>query len=419
MPGARRVLSLFSGAGGMDIGFEGGFMCLARSVNETVHPDWVASRDASGRMVTVAKTGFETVFANDIRPDAKECWSAYHGTAEPYTVESVVDLVRREEAGKKVFPRGVDVVTGGFPCQAFSLAGKRLGFDDRKGHDGKVMDIDAPSIESRGMLYMWMRSVISITRPKVFVAENVKGLALMEGVKQIIEHDFQEAGEAGYVVVPARILHAADYGVPQNRERIIFFGFDRASLTSEAREALEEGSRTGIVPEGYDPYPGPTHYQGDDPGDGRARFVSCSEALGDLPEPGDSNDPSQQAFSGCRWLSKGQGQTEVPLDGISPTIRSEHHGNIEYRRLSAAHGGKHQAELDAGLPERRLTVRECARIQTFPDDYVFVKGDGTDGRGTSASKAYQLIGNAVPPVLAYNIARRLADRWEAYFGRGA
>ena len=61
-------------------------------------------------------------------------------------------------------------------------------------------------------------------------------------------------------------------------------------------------------------------------------------------------------------------------------------------------------------------MRECARIQTFPDDYVFVKGEGTDGHGVSASKAYQLIVNAVPPILAYNIAMRLSDRWNAYFG---
>lgn len=415
MGDTRKVLSLFSGCGGMDIGFEGGFECLGRSVNRDAHPDWVASDLGDGR-VRLSETDFETVFANDIRPDAKACWEGYNGDGDRYVVRSVVDLVREEREGAKTFPRGVDVVTGGFPCQAFSVSGKRLGFEDRKGHDGKRMEIDAPSIESRGMLYMWMRDVISIVRPKVFVAENVKGLTSLGDAKEVIEHDFREAGEMGYVVIPARVLHAADYGVPQNRERVIFFGFDRASLTPEALSALDAASQTGDVPPEWDPYPVPTHYRSDNPADGRKRFVSCSEALDGLPEPGDATDPSQQAFSRCRWLSKGQGQTEVPLDGISPTIRSEHHGNIEYRRLSADHGGRHADELSSGLPERRLTVRECARIQTFPDDYVFVKGDGTDGLGVSASKAYQLIGNAVPPVLAYNIARRLGELWEPLFG---
>lgn len=412
----RKVLSLFSGCGGMDLGFEGGFDCLSRSINADAHPDWVDANLGNGH-VRVAKTGFVTAFANDIRPDAKRCWEGYLGDGGRYVVQSVVDLVRREREGEEAFPRGIDVVTGGFPCQAFSVAGKRLGFEDRKGHDGKRMEIDAPSIESRGMLYMWMRDVISIVRPKVFVAENVKGLTSLGDAKAVIEHDFREAGDEGYVVVPARILHAADYGVPQNRERVIFIGFDRSSLVPDALAALEHESDTGeILPE-WDPYPVPTHWHGaTDPSDGRMRFVSCSEALDGLPEPDEADDPSQRSYSRCRWLSKGQGQTELPLDGISPTIRSEHHGNIEYRRLSKAHGGRHGEELDAGLPERRLTVRECARIQTFPDDYAFVKEPKDDGPGVSASKAYQLIGNAVPPVLGYNIAMRLADRWGDYFG---
>jgi modification methylase bepI len=68
----KRVLSLFSGCGGMDIGFEGGFRCLKRSINTNIHPDWIAEED--GDWLSVAKTEFETVFANDIRPDAKAAW---------------------------------------------------------------------------------------------------------------------------------------------------------------------------------------------------------------------------------------------------------------------------------------------------------------------------------------------------------
>ena len=71
----RRVLSLFSGCGGMDIGFEGGFTCMKRSINTVLHPDWV--QEDIGYWVKVAKTGFETVFANDIRPDAKAAWVSY------------------------------------------------------------------------------------------------------------------------------------------------------------------------------------------------------------------------------------------------------------------------------------------------------------------------------------------------------
>lgn len=110
-----------------------------------------------------------------------------------------------------------------------------------------------------------------------------------------------------------------------------------------------------------------------------------------------------------------QGQTEIKLDAVGPTIRSEHHGNIEYRRLSAEHGGKLSAELQANLPERRLTVRECARLQTFPDDYQFILSKTETNKNVSASDAYKIIGNAVPCLLAYNIAKNIEQKWNLYF----
>jgi DNA (cytosine-5)-methyltransferase 1 len=111
-----------------------------------------------------------------------------------------------------------------------------------------------------------------------------------------------------------------------------------------------------------------------------------------------------------------QGQQEVKLNGVAPTIRSEHHGNIEYRRLSEEHGGLHSNELKNGLKERRLTIRECARIQTFPDDYNFIIPANGEEKSVSASEAYKIIGNAVPPLLAYNIAKRIEENWSLYFG---
>ena len=105
-----------------------------------------------------------------------------------------------------------------------------------------------------------------------------------------------------------------------------------------------------------------------------------------------------------------QGQQEVVLDGIGPTIRSEHHGNIEFRRLTREHGGRYGEELDEGLRERRLSVRECARIQTFPDDYEFVIPAQKGNKSVSGSEAYKIIGNAVPPLLGYHIAKRLMEK---------
>lgn len=408
-----RLLSLFSGCGGMDIGFEGGFLCLKQSINAIKHPDWIG--DDRGRWVLTTPTKFETVFANDIRPDAKAAWVSYFGKRIPdanrvYHLESVVDLVKRAKAGERVFPDKIDVVTGGFPCQDFSVAGKRKGFQSHKSHMGSVLAADEPTIENRGQLYMWMREVISITKPKLFVAENVKGLTNLADAKAVIEKDFSTAG-GGYLVVPAKVLHGADYGVPQSRERVIFFGFRKNALKAEALENLSKA----VIPAAYDPYPPVTHsfhFKGAD----LLPVVTCRDAFVDLAEPECAKDPAQTKYSKAKYMgSHCQGQSEIKIDSIAPTIRSEHHGNIEFRRLSAEHGGVIRDELERGLPERRLTIRECARIQTFPDDYQFILPRTAENVSVCASDAYKIIGNAVPCVLAYNIAKNIEEKWTNYF----
>jgi len=174
----------------MDLGFEGGFKVKACCVNRDVHPDWETIDD--GEWTVLPKTKFKTVFANDIRKDARTAWVNYFSrrgaSPDVYKVRSIVDLVKEAKSFVNVgnvFPDGIDVVTGGFPCQDFSVAGKRLGFDSVTGHDGEKVSDGSPSIENRGHLYMWMRDVISLTLPKVFVAENVKGLVSLADAKQI------------------------------------------------------------------------------------------------------------------------------------------------------------------------------------------------------------------------------------------
>ena len=411
-PEARRVLSLYYGCGGMDLGFEGGFIAYRRSVL----PAWV-DREINARWVRVRRCGFQTVFANDILPEAKATWCAYRARydVDPgrYSLTSVVDLVKASRTGERVFPEGVDVVTGGFPCQDFSVAGKRRGFDSMRAHDGKARSAELPSEETRGKLYYWMKQVIDCVKPKVFVAENVKGLVSLGDAKAIIQRDFASADDGGYLVLPPKVLQAADYGVPESRERVIFIGVRRSALTPEAVRALE----AEVVPEDFDPYPLPTHGFTRQ-GVGLLPPVTCRELFADLPEPEQAVDWSQQSYSKARYLGRQcQGQAEVNPDGVGPTIRSEHHGNIEFRRLSAEHGGHWVDELARGWVERRLTPRECALIQTFPPDHPFVlrRGEGAEYE-VSPSGAYKVIGNAVPPVLAYAIARRLSQVWPLYFG---
>lgn len=409
----KRILSLFSGCGGMDIGFEGSFKCLKKSINADIHPEWI--EEDFGDWVKVKETGFETVFANDIRPDAKAAWVSYfekkyENANEIYHLESVVELVKRARTGENVFPENIDIVTGGFPCQDFSVAGKRKGFKSEKSHNGEILEVNEPTEENRGQLYMWMREVVSIVKPNIFVAENVKGIMTLEDVKDVIESDFADAADGGYIVIPARVLHAANYGVPQSRERVIFYGIKRNALSEEAREALQNLASN---PQ-YDPYPLPTHSY-TECGENLSPFVTSSDALIELLEPELAQDAAQTKFSKAKYLPKGQGNIEIKLDSISPTIRSEHHGNIEFRRLSAENGGRNREELLQGLEQRRLTVRECARIQTFPDDYQFILPAIGENKALSASNAYKIIGNAVPCVLGYNIAMRLVENWDRYF----
>ena len=410
-PNTLRLLSLFSGCGGMDIGFEGGFIAPRKSFIENSF--WI-DQQIDNDWVLLKKNRFSTIFANDILPEAEAGWITYMSRfkhpSDTYHRISLVDLVKMHNQGAIVFPEKVDIVTGGFPCQDFSVAGKRKGFESNKDHEGKLRVDDIPSEESRGKLYYWMKQVIDITRPKVFVAENVKGLISLGDVKDIIQHDFASADGNGYIVLNPQVLHAANYGVPETRERVIFIGIRIDALRKEALIALNQE----IIPDKYNPYPQPTHNCTTNDAS-LLPIVTTRDVLGKLPEPNVAFDPAQAHFSKAKFLNHGQGQTEIKLDWLGPTIRSEHHGNIEFRRLSEEHGGKYVNELAEGKIERRLTPRECALIQTFPPDYEFViKGDGRNYK-LSASGAYKIIGNAVPPVLAYHIAKRLEEVWPLYF----
>jgi DNA (cytosine-5)-methyltransferase 1 len=401
-----KLLSLFSGCGGLDLGFEGHFEIFETQYNSRIHPDWEVVKTRDNRLL-LPKTRFNTVFANDILPETQIAWSEFfENKHHVYCLDSIVDLVKlHTENNINIFPENIDIVTGGFPCQDFSVAGKRLGFNSENSHTGGKLDVDEPTSENRGHLYMWMRDVISITKPKFFVAENVKGLTNLGDVKEIIESDFANISDGGYFVFPARVLLAADYGVSQSRERVIFLGVKKSALQPGILEKLQNIENN---PE-LDPYPETTHSRQSMPG--LRPYITLKEVLGDLDEPDKSKDIDQQRYSKAKFMGAHcQGQIEVDLNGISPTIRSEHHGNIEFRRLSRENGGTNYEELDEGLKERRLTIRECARIQTFPDNYQFCRN------GVSATSAYKMIGNAVPPLLGYHIAKRIEKLWPVYFG---
>ncbi len=420
----KNLLSLFSGCGGMDIGFEGGFIISKTTLNININKHWIDSETETHYLLK--ETIFETRFANDISENAKKAWDNYFSKKRnnidnnTFKVGSIVDLVKEYNSGNKdIFPKNIEIVTGGFPCQDFSVAGKRNGFNSHKDHNGKIITTEIPTEETRGKLYMWMKNVIEITLPNIFIAENVKGLANLGEIKNIIQDDFSNINGEGYIVLSPQVLHAGNFGIPQSRERIFFIGLKKSALT---KEALFELSKKEILNK-YSPYPvathrlnGEMHYSSVE--HLMTNFTKCKNVLLDLKEPEESSDLSQMNYSKAKFMGKHcQGQKEINLEKLAPTIRAEHHGNIEFRRLSTDNGGQDYAELKKGLKERRLTLRECARVQTFPDDFNFVIPSNEKRKKfkLSPSQGYKLVGNAVPPLLAYHIAKKIESNWDFYF----
>lgn len=174
-----------------------------------------------------------------------------------------------------------------------------------KSHAGGKIFLEEPTIENRGQLYIWMKEVISIVQPKVFVAENVKGLISLENAKEIIENDFSNAADGGYLVIPARVLQSANYGVPQSRERIIFYGFKRSALTDEALKKLANTSDYSDI----DPYPVPTHNYNLN-NISLKPFLTSGKAILDLKEPNITTDVSQKNTLKRNYL-KGRGMLKL------------------------------------------------------------------------------------------------------------
>lgn len=345
------VVSLFTGMGGMDLGFGGAVVVRRESVN-TPHVEWIQDEHAIDGFVRLRPTPFQIVFQNDILPIANRIleWNGWKCSSHSST--DIRDLLTSNDS---LIPSSADVVIGGFPCQDFSHAGKRRGFSSE-----------------RGKLYHAFVQVVRRCRPLVFVAENVYGLLTMDGVVDQIAQDFSSCG----YIVDFQLVKCEEHGIPQTRWRTIIIGVreDRGrplvSASPHTWHVLNENRQACTIA----PY------------------------FRHLQEPDESMDDGQRVYSKAAWLPRGQGQKEIVLESFAPTIRAEHHGNIEFRRLE--HGVN---KSEASLSQRRLTVREVALLQTFPPDCIL-----TDPSGRRPTcRAYQPIGNAVPPLLSYLLARKV------------
>jgi DNA (cytosine-5)-methyltransferase 1 len=291
------VVSMFSGCGGMDLGFTGGFEVFGRRYRSLP---------------------FEIVWANDLNAEA--CKTYRRNLGHESRRGDVWDLMH-------TMPHKADVLIGGFPCQDISVNGKRAGVNG-----------------ARSGLYKAMVEAIKRVKPKVFVAENVKALLRHDAWLQQVLSDFRGLG---YEVEP-RLYKAADYGVPQTRERVLFVGTAR----------------------GVKPFVAPVAERNP------ATWMTAKEAIGDLEEVQEA--PQINHIWSLANISPEQGNRRLIPDRPGYTIRAECHGNIQFHYR---------------LP-RRISMREAARLQSFPDRFVFVSG---------LREIERQVGNAVPPVLAWHV----------------
>lgn len=362
-------IGLFAGAGGLDLGIE--------------------------------QAGFHTVSVVEIDPDATKtialnrphlCESAVPRDIRHVSAQTLLEEGGRVlDIGRPLHPGEVDLVTGGPPCQPFSTAGKR----------GSVMD-------PRGSLFTDFIRIIEGMQPRFFVMENVRGLLsapirhrphherglgfpplepeeIPGSALQVVEAEIRRLG---YEVAPPKLLEAADYGVPQNRERVIFIA-DRVGQPVT--------------------FPLPTHSENG--ANGLPKWLTLRQALEDLDDPQPEYVPySESRLKYLRLLKEGQNWRYLPADLKKEAMGGAYKsggGKVGfYRRLSwnkpspTVTTSPHQKATDMCHPEelRPLSVRECSRIQTFPDDWVFY--------GSTASK-YRQIGNAVPVLLARAIGEHI------------
>ena len=322
---APRLVSLFSGCGGMDKGFD----------------------DA----------GFHRVWANDFDKDAQAVFSMNLGEIDgrditTVPVEEIPDC---------------DIITAGFPCQPFSNAGNRRGVYD-----------------TRGELYLECLRIIESKKPRVVLFENVKGLlsSKHQNGKRLIEVIKEDLEELGYIV-NYRVVNASDYGVPQNRERMILVAF-RSDLEKEFVFPPVQEDKSKLTLRNILNIPDDVANQ--------KYWAYSPQAQGMI----------EQIPEGGSWK-------DIPYEKLSPRFQrirddmKRYHAPNFYRRFSmdeingtiTASAQPENCGITHPKENRRYTIREIARIQTFPDDFVFI-----DDTQKDIVAMYKVIGNAVPCHLA-------------------
>ena len=314
-----KVASLFCGCGGTDVGLIGNFDFLGRHY---------------------ASNSMEIVYANDIDDNACDIFR------ENFNI--VPDNRDIREVKAEELPE-FDILTGGFPCQSFSIIAqnpKRLGVKDE-----------------RGKLFFEMCRILRERQPKCFIAENVKGI-LTANKKSAFPLIMKEFEESGYDV-QYRILNAAAYGVPQKRERVIIVGFRKdLGIHFEFPDVEIENE------EDYLPLRRVIEKQVDE------KYFFSDRAVAGMMKKRESMNKGRAQDMNKPCNTVGAHLAKVSLNSTDPVL-------LEDSRY------------------RRFTPREVARIQSFPDKFELVG---------SESAQYRALGNAIPPVMFWHVAKAVSER---------
>lgn len=334
-----KVMDLFSGAGGFLLGFE--------------------------------KEGFDIILSTDFDEDCEKV----HKINRPNIpfVRADIRTLSNEKIDELLNGQTVDVLIGGPPCQGFSTIGNRVSSDPER----------RTKYDPRNDLFREYIRILNHLQPKVFVMENVKGIKTRDGgtIFEEIQRQFKETGYDFNCIT----LNAADYGVPQYRERVFFYG-----------------TRIGVDFEA----PIPTH------GENRNPYNIVLDAIGDLANKGEevsNHVPLKHGEKNIRRYQLIPEGGRLPENDLPADLYRKNFGNT-FKRLDRNKPSLTMVPGHNAFPihpwlDRSLTVREAARIQTFQDDYIF------SGR---RDKQCMQVGNAVPVQLANAWAKQVKGVLDNY-----
>jgi len=323
-----KIFSTFTGAGGLDLGFHGGFEFLGKEF---------------------PKLNFETVKAIELNPFA--CKTAKRNFPNCEVLEKDILEVKPEK-----FIGDYDILLGGFPCVSFSIVGKRAGITDDK----------------NGKLYESFANFVETLKPKVFLAENVKGILSANKGKaiEVIKKRFEDTGYK----LQVHLVNFADYGVPQLRQRVLFIG---------VRKDIEKDF---VMPK--------TTCQ---------KHITSKDAFKNIDKSCENSNLMKSMPKTIKMLQaipEGGNFKDLPPELSVKAMMSNIYRKLDRNRPAytvIANGGGGTWGYHFEEP-RPLTNRERARLQGFPDSFKF---EGTNG------EVRKQIGNAVPPVGIYEVAKEI------------